>query len=934
VQARRIVGRDAELAAVERALEATVAGPVVACVVHGEAGMGKSTVWSWGVDRARQRGCRVLCCRPGEPDTGLSFAGLIELLDGFTDEFDCLPAPQRRALDVALLRAEPDRSPPGQQAAGVAVLTLVRHLAAAQPLIVAVDDSQWLDPATVDVLTYVARRLGDQPVGLLVTVRSRDAGDNAVPLGLGKFLADDQVCRVRLDRLGLVALRRLIRDRTGLVLARPDLLLLDQASGGNPLVALEIADAMGAGEPTIGRPLPVPRTLRDMADARVRALPQQGREAVLYAAALHRPTTAQLRTALPRAGQRMTGLAAAERAGIVTVEEGQIRFTHPTFASAVYASAGGEERRAVHARLAKVVADVEQRARHLALATDGPDPRVAGVLEQAAMRAYGRGAPANAVDLWDLASRRTPPGDPNLYRRRIAAARCLFSAGDSAQARAMLEDIVARVPPGPDQGRALLWLGSVLFYECGPQQAVAALLRALPLADGDPLLTGELHLRIAWFADYDLDLRLASAEAALPLLEAAQAGPALVACARIAVAYLGFLAGRGVDHDLLKQGAVLLPGGDFSWEVEFGRSMLNMLAKNLDLRGAREGWSGKLRRAREVGDEPGVPHALLHLVEVECWLGNWPLAGRYAAELIESVEQTGQRRWRGLALYAAALVAAHRGESAAALAAIADGLALADHANDSLVATLHLSVSGFHALSCGRMPDADRDLARAAELVRGMGMREPARFTFYSDQVEVALALGAHDRAADLLTELRRRSDVSPYPWLLAVTARCRAQVAMAGGDLDRALAAVYAALEAHRALPAPFELARTQLVHGQVLRRSRKRREAERALRAAEAEFTRLGAALWVPHAEAELRLLGLRRGAPHQLTPAEEQVARLVAAGRANDEVAAALFVSRRTVENHLSRIYRKLAVGSRAELARVLADAPGPTRTTSTE
>jgi DNA-binding CsgD family transcriptional regulator len=890
--------------------------------------MGKSTVWAYGVEQAHQRGYRVLSCGPGEPDTGLAFAGLIELLDGVVDSLDCLPAPQRRAVDVALLRAEPNASPPGQQAVGVAVLTLVRRLAAARPTIIAVDDTQWLDPATAGVLTYLVRRLSDEPVGLLVTVRSRDASDEPVPLGLGKALADDQLQVIRLGRLGVADLRSLVQARTGLVLARPDLVRLDQACAGNPLVALEIGKALARmGRRAPDQLLPVPQTLRDMADARIRALPRQARRTLLYAAALHRPTTGQIRAALPATGPVTPGLAAAERAGIVTVDDGQVRFAHPTFASAVYTSAGGEERRAAHLRLAGVVTDLEQRARHLALGTDGPDPKVADILEEAARGAYRRGAAGMAADLWDLASRRTPPEDVKRHRRRIAAAQCLFSAGDSAQAGAMLADAVAEMPPGREHVRALLWLASVMFYSGGPKDAVERLRSALPLAADDPLLTGELHLRIAWFADYDLDLRLDSAEAARRLLEAANAGAELRSGALIAVAYLGFLAGRGIDRQTLDQGRALLPDGNFSWEVEFGRSMLNMLSKSLDLVAAGEGWADKLARAREVGDEPGIPHALFHLSEIECWLGHWSLARQYADELIEAVEQNRQRRWRGLALYATALVAAHRGDSGAALSAIDEGLALADEIGDPLATALHLSVRGFDALSRGDMHDADRDLSRASALVAAMGMREPARFFFYGDQIEAVLALGQTDRAAELLADMRRRAEVSPYPWLLAVTARCHAQVAMAGGDLDGAAAAIRAALVAHRDLPMPFELARTRLVQGQVLRRERKRREAGQALREAENGFAELGAVRWAPLASDELGRLGLSRGSPDQLTPTEEHIARLVTEGHANDEVAAVLYISRRTVENHLSRIYRKFGVRTRAELARVATDALVP-------
>jgi DNA-binding CsgD family transcriptional regulator/Tfp pilus assembly protein PilF len=885
--------------------------------------MGRSTLWLYGLGHARDLGYQVLSCRPAEPDGSLLFAGLIDLLDGGLAPLDDLPGPQRRALQVALMCAEPTGSSPGPQVVGVALVTLLRRLATSAPVVIAVDDAQWLDAASAAALTYLTRRLADAPVAVLVTARCRDADDDPMPLELDKSFRGDDLCRIRLAPLGPADLRRLVQQRTGLGLARPELLRVHQVSGGSPFAALEIAQALTCNETmSVDGPLPVPRQWRDVVNARIRALPEQSRLVLLYAATLNQPTTQQIRAALPAPGPSIPGLALAERAGLVTVEDGRVRFTHPTFAPAVYASAGGEQRRAAHWRLAEVIPNLEQRARHLALATDCPNGQVADTLEAAARRADARGAPGAAADLWIMASRRTPPPDPRRHRRLVAAARCLFSAGDSTRARVMLDEAVARAAPGPDQAHALLWLASVTFYEDSPKAAVTILRRALSLAGSDPLLTGEVHLRIAWFADYDLDLRLTSAETARRLLDLANAHPELRACALITVAYLAFLAGRGIDRDALERGRALLPTQDFSWEIEFGHSTLNMMAKCLELIHARECWQAKLNRAHDIGDEPAVPHALFHLAEIECWLGHWATAKRYAADLIEAVEQTGQHRWRGLAQYDRALVAAHLADTTGARTAATAGLALAEQIDDPLARALNLSVLGFLNLSTGDHSVAHDHLTAAADLVDGMGMREPARFTFYGDQVEAALAVGALEHAVDLLARLQRRAAISPYPYLVAITARSAALVAMATGQLNQATAAIGQALQAHDDLPMPFELARTQLVHGQVLRRRRQRRAAEQALRRAASGFTHLGAALWAPRATAELDRLGLHRSAPDQLTPTEDRIARLIAQGHGNPDVAAALFISRRTVENHLSHIYRKLGIRTRNELARLFA------------
>ncbi|NJC72034.1 AAA family ATPase [Planosporangium thailandense] len=926
MQTERIVGRRSELSALDDAVEqmsGSTADRTVACVIQGEPGIGKTTLWRYGVQRARERGCEVLACRPAEPENLLSFAGLTDLVDTVPDAvFRALPAPQRHALDVALLRATPDGAPPDPRAVNLATLSLVRLLAASRPVILAVDDAQWLDPASAGVLSYVARRSVDHAVGVLATVRSDERYAEPVPFGLGRAFDPDRIRRIRLDRLSPAELYRLVRTRTGLHLAKPDLLRLGEASGGNPFLALEVARSIQrTGWPEPSAPLPAPATLDDAAVERVTRLPPETREVLLVAAALHHPRTALIRAALGMPGPATPGLEAAEDAGVVEVRGGQVRFTHPLFASAVYSAAATERRRVLHARLATVVPDLDERARHLALAADGPDAEVAGVIADAARQTQDRGAPAMAAELWLLASHRTPPGDPRGPRRAVSAAECLFSAGDAMGARTILETAAAGMPPGPHRARALLWLASILFYDGSPRDAVAALQRAIPEAAGDRLLTGTLQLRIAWFADYDADLRVRSAARARELLTGV-ADAALRACAELSVAFFGFLAGRGADHETLERGRALLPDRAFSWEVEFGRSMLNIWAKSFDIPRARTGWLAKYRRAQEIGDEPAVPHALLHLVEIECWLGNLDLAARYAEEMVETIEQTGQRRWRGQALYTTALVAAYRCDADPAVAAATEGLALAESFQDTMVAVLHLSVLGFVELSRGAPEAADRYLTRAADAVAGMGMREPARYTFFGDQVEAALHLGDVDRAAGLVADLDRRAAVAPYPYLVCVAARSRALLALARGDLAGAGAAAEAAVRAHADLPMPFEQARTLLVHGQVLRRRKEKRAAGEALTRAGEMFQRLGANRWHDRVVAELQSLGLRRSSPDQLTPAERRVASLVATGHTNDEVAAALFLSRRTVEAHLSRIYRKVGVRSRTELAQAVA------------
>jgi DNA-binding CsgD family transcriptional regulator len=288
---------------------------------------------------------------------------------------------------------------------------------------------------------------------------------------------------------------------------------------------------------------------------------------------------------------------------------------------------------------------------------------------------------------------------------------------------------------------------------------------------------------------------------------------------------------------------------------------------------------------------------------------------------MEIMQQSGSRRWRGFVLYAHGLASAHIGDLDVAHAAAVEGLSLAAEFDDSWVSALHLVVLGFVALCRDDPIEADRRLTRADEIMQAAGAAEPARHRFHGDHLEAVVAGGDPDRAAGLVERLERRAEVAPYPWLVAVANRSRAIVSMAQGDLEASAAAFERALAVHAALPMPFERARTLLWQGRALRRNKEKLAARAALTAAEQIFTELGASSWAERAAGELRRLGLQRGTIGELTPTEERIARLVASGMTNKEVAAATFVTVKTVEANLGRIYRKLGVQSRRSLASVI-------------
>lgn len=919
-----MVGMDDQLKVLEKMISELADGPAMS-VITGEPGAGKSTLWQHGCDHARGRGHRVLSCRPTVVGRELPFMGLIDMFDDGGVAVDDLPPPQQQALEAALMCTVPDHGElPSPAAVGVAVVTVVRRLATTTPVVIAVDEVAGLDRASAAVLGYLVRRLRGEPVGLLLSTVG--AGGAGWPVVLDVDESFDHIRRehIHVGPLSAVQLRHLVEHRTGLVLARPTLVRLYRACGGNPATALHVANAMlNCTTPLTGRPLPVGPKWISTVQALMSALPEVSRTALVMAAALDHPTTHLLRIALEVSGPPTPGLAEAERAGLINVDEGAVRFIHPTYASAIYSAAGGEVRRSVHMRLSAVVTDPLEQARHLALATDDPDTGVSDVVERAAQEAERRGASVEAAELWTLASQHTPLDDPRHGRRLVSAALCLFWAGDCAHSRAALEEALEAATTDLERAYVLLSLALVTFYDSGARQAVHLLHQAQSMMGNDFLLAAELNLRVGWFAEYDLELRTASVRAARDCLRHIDpVDDRLAGSVAIAASYLDFLAGHRYDPVRLREAADALPVAGLSWEIELGHTVVGLVEANTDLRQVQTGWRARLCRARQLGHDAAVPSVLHHLVLAEFWLGDWDMAKRYADELVEAVEQTGQRLMRPKALYLQALLAAHRGDVAAAACATDDGYALSEQDDAPVAMASHLAVRGFLQLSTGDFAAADACLSQAAGLVEATGIREPTLLRFVGDQIEAAVAVGAVSRADELLADLGNRTSRPDDSWVRVVQARGRAQVLMARGELAGAAAAIDEANLAHSSLHMPFERARTHLVHGQVLRRLRRRRLADQALHQAEALFSDLGAALWAAQAAAERLRLGYHRSGLGELTPTEAQVAKLIADQYSNNEIAAALVISRRTVENHLTRIYRKLSVNGRAELCIAIA------------
>lgn len=904
-----VVGRDEELAAADRFLDVVPAG-LCAFVLEGEPGIGKTTVWREAVRRTEERGFRVLSCRPAEAEAKLSFAGLGDLLAGIDDStLDAIPAPQRNAVEIALLRREPSGAPPDKRAIAVAVLSVLRVAAQVQPVVVAVDDVQWIDPPTASVLEFIARRLDQEPVGFLASVRVEDERPRTFDLTIG----DERRRTVRVGPLSLGSLHQMIKERLGRSFPRPTLVRIEHASRGNPFHALEIARELGAvGDPGPGAALPVPEDLRKLLKARIRRLPSETREALLIASALSEPTTAHTGEA---------ALESAVEADVVRIEnDGRVVFTHPLFASAVYDAATPTRRRKLHKVLADAVDDADQRARHLALAAAGPDETVAAALDEACEQARRRGAIEAAVALKREAQRLTPPTLAEaLYRRSVNLGELLFTAGDTPAAREVLEKLSAETQADPWRSDALALLGMVRWYDGGWEEGIRLCEQALEGMD-NRVQKGRLHAQLAWMGE-DIPWAAEHARAAVDLFDEDKE-PGMYSEALLSRAEWELKEGRGADEAAVTRGTLLQATAN-QWERTHVPATWPRFTD--DFATARHRTEELLERARAEEDEVSVCQYLMLLAWLEWLTGDLLGADRLLTETLDISRRAGHAIFETSVDTMRAQVDGQLGRVDEVRDTVARVLAqLEDSPSQLFEARCHEAL-GFLELSLGRNAEADMEYTQADELIETTGMREPVDYRFHGDHIEVVVTLGQLDRAAELLERLEARGRILARPWTLSVAARCRGLLHAARSDLEAAESSLQEALAHHERLDMPFEHARTLLCLGRMQRRLNRRKAARETLARAVDIFEELPAPLWAKQAQEELRRIGVRR-APEELTVNEDQVAELAASGLTNKEIAGKLFMSRRTVEANLARAYRKLGIHSRAELGATMAQRRG--------
>jgi DNA-binding CsgD family transcriptional regulator len=910
-----VVGRDAELAVIDDFLAAIAEG-AKALVLDGEAGMGKTTLWRAGIEEGRAAGHRVLRAEPTETETALSFSALGDLLDPVLDEaLEPLPAGQRSALARALVLEDDDGPAPDAHAAGVALLNVLRALAGPRPVLVAVDDVQWLDTASAGALAYATRRLREERVGVLL---ARRAGlESGVVDDLGRTAG---LVTLDVGPLDPSSLHRVVEAHLGASLPRPLLAEVHQASGGNPFYALEIVRTLSRSGVSVaaGRPLPVPDSLHGLVHGRLLALPESTRHFLAAAAAHAHPTVAITEQAC--GVERGDGLGPALAARVVETDGDRIRFTHPLLAAGALETADPRRRTEIHARLAELLEDPEARAWQLAASGRAPDDAVAAVIEDAADHAKRRGAPRPAALLLDCAEQLTPAGSrEDAVRRAVEAAQLHFEAGDSRRAESKLDDVIASLPSGPLRARALVVLARIRLYEA-PDEARDLFAQVIAEAGDDAQTLALAHEGSAacgiWtFQRFDEALQ--HVEIALAL--AAEVGDEALAAdtllAKLGVETLlgrptietarraAALQERSIHARVLDQPLLAL-AESWAWTDEHERARAALLEL--------------LGRADELGDESARPYLLLMLGQLEVTVGELEAGLERALEAREAADQTGLPLFRERARVLEALAQAQLGRAEAARAAAAPAL---DGEDDRLAALVASTALALLDLSLGQPGDAAERLASPVAFVRVEGVVEPGAARFVSDYVEALVEVGRTDEAVEVLGWHEANASRLERISALASCARCRGLLAAQAGECEDAIAAYEEALSWHARVDVPLDRGRTLVALGAAQRRLKRRREARATLEEALGVFEGIGAALWAERARAELKRISGRAATPGALTPAEERVAALVAEGKTNKEVAAALFLSDRTVEGHLAHVFGKLGIRHRTELARAL-------------
>lgn len=908
--AERIVGRQAEEQALVDFLDSAVRQPS-ALVIEGDAGIGKTTLWQDAVARARDRGFRVLTSRAAAAESVLAYTALADLVSDVDDSIWAdLPGPQREGMDAALLRRRDGARDTDPRAVAAAFVTVTDRLAAEGPVLIAIDDLQWLDASSANVVSFAARRL---PLGAAVVCTIR-TGEMAPRLQLAR---PDAVRRIRLQPLTIGDLHQVLTLRLGGSLTRPMLLRIHSVSGGNPFYALELAREIGNRRPNTQ--LGLPASLSELVRTRIGRVGMDAEDALLAMSCLPNPTVQLIAQVTGTAPDRLVKLLdRAEAQAVVSFDGNRVHFTHPLLAHGVYSTAAAGRRRAMHRRLAELVTEPELRARHLALSDPAGEPQTLEALDAAAEIARSRGAPATATELLDLAI--GLGGDTP--ERRIRCATFHFNAGNAAQARTLLEQTLEHPAPPPVRAQAFHLLAVISQVQESLLDSADYFERALAEAGDDLALRVQILVALSW-----VQIRIGRLGPSARSITEAVNGAKRIGHSQLLSQALGMravvrlLVGDGLDERDLRH-ALALTVRDTAISVTlhptFHSAMASAWTGQLDVAHAQ--YVAIRQRCIERGEESDLVFVSFHCVLNEIWQADFAYAALIAEDTCERAQQLEGQLQLSAALAARGTVAAYIGRERDARRDVIKAIGPISRSGSQLLTACTVATLGFIEVSLGNYREAIVELEPLLSIITAAPeATEIFVAGFVPDAVEALIGVGRAEETEPFIAALERNGRRLDRAWMLAVGLRCRAMLLAARGELDGATATAELAMTQHDRLPMPFERARTQLLLGQLQRRRRRRDIATATLREAQQTFERLGTSLWADRAAAELARdasVGRRTGG---LTPSEHRVAELACSGMTNREIAAALFVSPKTVEVNLSRIYRKLKIRSRVELHR---------------
>jgi DNA-binding CsgD family transcriptional regulator len=912
-----LFGRADEQARVERLVACARSGAGGVLVVRGEPGVGKSALL--GLAGRSAPGMQVLAARAVEGEADLPYATLSQLLRPILAHRERLPPHQRSALEGAFGLAAPlteDRF-----GVYVATLALLAEAAERSPLLVVVDDAHWLDSASARSLSFVARRLGADPIALLIAARS----------GQRPVFDPSDLPELPVAGLDACAAAALLQSHVRGPVDPSVAERVHLATAGNPLALIELTGLLSedelAGRERLRDPLPVGRSIHRALRERIEALPPRTRRALVVAAAGESREVEAIAAALRAAGLDEADLEPAEIAGVVDIAARRLDFRHPLLRSTAYHSACASQQRAAHRAHAEALVGRAPgtRAWHLAAASLAPEEEVAAEIERAARDSRARAAPTAAARAFVEAARLTPhPAER--CRRLIEAARDFQAAGDPQRAVTLLEEELSREPEPCLRADVQHVRARVELMRGSPVAIHDLLLReAFRVEPEDPVLATAM-LVDAGFVSIMCgrpreSLRLG--RQALPRAEQVGGPLRLAACFLLGSALI--LSGqRRSGHALLVEAEPLvdLPamraepfvtaaiGHHQLWAEEHvhGRELLERV----------------VTRARVEGPVSALPYALAALAEAEFRLGNWAVAYATASQSVALAEEVGQLSELAHSLVRLAAVEAGQGREDDCRTHVRRALEIADALGIDSIGVLAGWVLGLLELGLGRYREAIEGLEATGRLALDAGLYEPSVAPWAADLAEACVRDGGAERAEAVVADLHAQARAAHSRGALAAAARC---AGLLGGDAEFEQHFLRA-VRLHDEIEAPFERARTELCFGERLRRAGRRVDARERLAAAVRTFDRLGATPWAERGRRELAATGERVRARSsarrdQLTAQELQVALAIAEGKTNREAAAALFVSPKTIETHLSHIYRKLAIRSRSELVRLILD-----------